>query len=583
MKKLAVTVLMLGLMMQVNANIFFAAPPAGDLSIDGITVVHNGIIVNGAGTGWTFNNGILTLDGYQGAFIAAAHMGDLTLALAPGSVNRIAGSPLEAGITVGANTTLIIQGAVGSLLEIANPGAMDAGIVGDANTACIIFNMAYVLTTGVRYGIYSQGPIELQNGSEVISDSAHVGVFLSDAPLTVNHSLLDSAGQNGGIVISNQGLIVENAGMIVAQSDHGEGIEVSGGIIVMDTSTVNATGSRAGIASKGGSISINECEITAEGVDGHGIIADGDIYVSGSVVEATGRHRGSGIFSNGDIEIAGGQVNAGSSGEHSIVAEGGTIRFKSGTTAAPKGLRAGAIMITGGSLNTPPSLVTPQPVNGQGQPAWKTDMTLPGVPAGTQITDVAGVPADYDLTDLFTDEAGAIYLWLPVENRLTGAAVEGQQFQGDISGGSRGALIPIVTAPVITNINVTLTVSKDFSDSIIVAATGSPSPTFSATLLNGDPLPFWISINFTTGEITAAPTAAVVPGKYVIRVTAGNSEGAATKNFTVQVNAVPPTGDSGTVFLTGAMALGSLSVLCVIAIRRKPGIFPRRRREDDPF
>ena len=97
-------------------------------------------------------------------------------------------------------------------------------------------------------------------------------------------------------------------------------------------------------------------------------------------------------------------------------------------------------------------------------------------------------------------------------------------------------------APVITNTTTALSVEQGAANTLAVTATGVPTPTFTATLQGGATLPTWISINASTGEITASPTAGEPTGDTVITVTASNGIGTdATMDFTITVTPVAVT------------------------------------------
>lgn len=571
MKKLIVTVLILGLTVLVIPQTFAAASSSGNLSVGEVTVVRDGATVTGSGTGWVYNNGVLTLNGYYGAAIAATDMGELTMALTPGTTNIITGPSsvsAGAGIVVGANTILIIQGAIGAALDVMGSGTMETGIYGSINTANIIFSMAEVNIIGVSYSIFSYGSVELQNSSKLIASSPH-GICLSGAPLTINQSVLSSNGSNNGMMVDNHSLMIENGSVVTAFSANGDGINVINGAIMIDHSVVSTTGI-TGINAMGGSVSINnESQVTTTSAAGDGIYADRNIYISDSVVEAVGGGQG-GLFSFSEILIAGSRVTASSTEGISIRADTGGIHISSGTITAPEGISADAITITGGSLDAPSSLVTPQPVDGQGQPVFKTGIILPGLPAGRPVTEMVGPPDDYDVTGIVTDDTCLICPWLPAGSIITCVTADKQQFIGQIPGGTSGSLMPTAAiAPTITNTSATLIAGKGSSASLIITASGNPAPTFSAALANGDPLPAWITLDSTSGNLTATPTSNLVLGNYIIRVTATNSTGTATKDFTVRVDAVPPTGDSGVLFFTGITALFALLALCGMVIWRR--------------
>lgn len=95
-----------------------------------------------------------------------------------------------------------------------------------------------------------------------------------------------------------------------------------------------------------------------------------------------------------------------------------------------------------------------------------------------------------------------------------------------------------LTAPQITNADTTLSVQQGTSGTLtVVTIAGTPAPAFSATLQGGNALPTWITIDASSGKITATPSASQTTGNTTITVTATNGIGTASaKDFTVAVS-----------------------------------------------
>ena len=95
-----------------------------------------------------------------------------------------------------------------------------------------------------------------------------------------------------------------------------------------------------------------------------------------------------------------------------------------------------------------------------------------------------------------------------------------------------------------------MTVVQGDTASLSVAASGIPSPNFSAVLKDGGSLPNWITLNQTTGELKASPPVTQPAGNTVISVSASNGVSPkATKEFTIKVVSkqytITATSDSG--------------------------------------
>lgn len=116
--------------------------------------------------------------------------------------------------------------------------------------------------------------------------------------------------------------------------------------------------------------------------------------------------------------------------------------------------------------------------------------------------------------------------------------------------------------PEITSTNST-TFTIGLANRFQVTATGTPTPTFSAT-----GLPAWATLNANTGVLTGAPPAGTTAGNLTLTITASNGvPPAATQTFTLTVSAIPTiaapmsvttlagtAGQSGSTNATGAAA-----------------------------
>ena len=183
--------------------------------------------------------------------------------------------------------------------------------------------------------------------------------------------------------------------------------------------------------------------------------------------------------------------------------------------------------------------------------------TLAGAqPAGQSIdiTNAGGVPLDWTLQ---IDYVGTPPAWLNASDTSGNISAGGSAtltISASMTGLSADTYAATITisspgnAPVV--INVTFTVSPAPSPPSItsaavtaaavgvaysyqVTATGSPAPTFDIDTAASDA---GLSINATTGLLTWTPSAA---GSQAVTVTATNSEGNDTQNFTITVSAAP--------------------------------------------
>ena len=154
-----------------------------------------------------------------------------------------------------------------------------------------------------------------------------------------------------------------------------------------------------------------------------------------------------------------------------------------------------------------------------------------GVPYGNPVRNVDGsvVPltgSGYNsgTNAIDTSAAGtSSYTWITETN-------PGSEFSGTLTVTVDG---PCPAAPAITSGVPTTPAATESPYSFAVTATGVPAPTFSIT---AGSLPAGLSLSATTGVISGTPT---TTGSFTFTVTATNSAGSDSKQYTVQVDAGP--------------------------------------------
>jgi hypothetical protein len=215
---------------------------------------------------------------------------------------------------------------------------------------------------------------------------------------------------------------------------------------------------------------------------GEGATCDGGtVTISGGTVTASGSGYAAGIGSGsgyycpaGRVDISGGQVTAtGSSGGAGIgggagfFCSGGSVGISGGTVVAQGSLQSqdigagrghyddyqfneddetdqmilimlnyfsslGTNIFTGGSIHLVNDMIGPAPRNGT-ERVWC--VTVPGLApnAPVEITlPAASLPAYFGVNDLFADETGRIYLWLPDGNHAFTAG--GRDYTASVNG-----------------------------------------------------------------------------------------------------------------------------------------------------
>jgi len=210
----------------------------------------------------------------------------------------------------------------------------------------------------------------------------------------------------------------------------------AGAVYVKGAGTgIRTAGIGSGSSGIGGRIHIAGGSVRAVGGGSPGGPAVGGPYahviISGGKVTATGGSCAPGIGGGRDgggtlIEISGGRVTAsasqlaagigagrdsGSKGTR-VYISGGTIRATSDSRGIGNGMsgRVAWIKVTGGSVYSSLEMTSPRPTDLEGNTVWK--VTVTGLVANAAV-NVTGLPAGYGVKDIFADDAGKIYPWLP--------------------------------------------------------------------------------------------------------------------------------------------------------------------------
>ncbi|MBR1563902.1 MAG: hypothetical protein IJ650_00995 [Paludibacteraceae bacterium] len=313
--------------------------------------------------------------------------------------------------------------------------AMMSALTMSAQTYTAEFNTdeaeAINITAAGHYRVYNDYALQTAVPIVVSADIADT-VYVDIQDINIKPTEQNSAmkiGENTVVVLN---LIGEESESILAGKTEGCGIEVAGALVINgnETTSLTCTGSGRAAAigtikstSVGGDITINGGVITAKaGSESAGIGASnagklGNITINGGQITARGDAYSSGIggsyISKGTVTITinGGTVIARSgyycknasigkgngthSGTVSVVINGGSIR-----ALGEKGADDGAVL---------------NPTNGTDEVKLFT-YTLTGE-EGVKVTEghiknyVLG--KDYGINDVYTDEEGKLYFWLP--------------------------------------------------------------------------------------------------------------------------------------------------------------------------
>ncbi|MBU7006031.1 leucine-rich repeat protein [Phosphitispora fastidiosa] len=291
--------------------------------------------------------------------------------------------------------------------------------------------------------------LEITGGMSLSSsENRNVEILLADDSANIIRNSLSNASPatGGGLVITCEHadepghICDEHCGSLNVYGPSGNGAGISGHNLTINGGNIYAKGgnSSPGIGKYGGTatnLRFNGGNITASGNGSYGTagIGGGDIsnadgiYIYGGIINASGVKQGAGI--------GGGDIFYGSGGQaHNIIIHSGTVMASSGYDTAYDIGGVGDcsnIQINGGSVNA--SSIKIQPVNASAEEVYQTIITLEGINTVTRVTDIQMTGADYyNISEIFTDASGKIYLYLPQDSTVTSITAAGNTYTGNI-------------------------------------------------------------------------------------------------------------------------------------------------------
>jgi len=220
-----------------------------------------------------------------------------------------------------------------------------------------------------------------------------------------------------------------------------------------------AIGSNTYVAGIGGNASMDAGEIIIEsgkitaigyygaGIGGGGTTTgcggkSGNITIKGGIVIAESAY-GAAIGSGGSKEDIPGEVEE-------IRITGGTVMASTAASGRPIGtgagsgqeaLTGGSLIISGGTViassNNGFELIQVAALTNEGNvPVYLTRVQLEGVDSATKISSLSatynGSAYSYGVTDMYTDDNGILYLYLPEGAKVTGATAQTKRYIGSV-------------------------------------------------------------------------------------------------------------------------------------------------------
>lgn len=292
--------------------------------------------------------------------------------------------------------------------------------------------------------------VSMKDGTSTTSERI---VFGSGAAVTLTISSLNIASAKGIDVSDTAGnceLILEGSNQISAMDSNDAGVHKGNGMGTLTFSgsgslnvTMNRTGSPYGSAIGGNKdetvqgLIFNGGTIVANGItDGAGIgsnpsrSATTSLTINGGIIRGIG-----GNYANG--------IGTGFGRADQITINGGTVYGCGGSSSISNGgicSGSSTVKITGGSVNmvnlnsNSNNTIFAQPVNTSGVPLYLTTIT---VGSGENLSKNALVTGltfqdsySYGIHDMYTDDSGKLYLWLPVNTVVTGVTTAYGSYTG---------------------------------------------------------------------------------------------------------------------------------------------------------
>ena len=387
---------------------------AGPFTISGTNTAGQVCVVVAAGvtSEVTLSNLTLAATGNQQCPFALESGANVSLFLA--GTNTLTSGNNRAGLEVSAGRTLSITNAPGDDAGAltATGGEYGAGIGGGNNGACgtVTINGGIVTANGSEFfgagiggGGGGGGGTVTINGGTVTANGGEMGAGIGSG------GYAGSDGGNGGTVNISGGNVTAMGGNWSAGIGGGDGD--AGGTVNISGGTVTATGGQYGAGIGGGNNDGNP-----DGIAGTG----GTVNISGGHVIATGGKCAAGIGGGT------GQQLAGSAGA-ALSVSGGTLFAIGGAGGAP-GVGGGLGNVEEGDTGNAPDISGSNHFTG-GSIRIDGDFAMAASSNGTACVWCVTVPkltpnasvvitslGTYGVNDLFADNNGKLYLWLPNDN-----------------------------------------------------------------------------------------------------------------------------------------------------------------------
>ncbi len=304
------------------------------------------------------------------------------------------------------------------VLTFTQPGAYEVSMASGA----------MVLPNGNRFTITDRIVVN----APASSASAPVSITLSSVNISLTAEYADLPGFDiKGTSFVNLTLVGSNALKPGLNLPEGTALTIGGDGSLYSTGIYDCAGIGGGNNISGGSIAINSGTVIATsgavnssyggaGIGGGTRGNGGTVTISGGTVTAVG---GEGSLHSGGAGIGGG-----------FNGDGGAVYISGGSVKAT-GHKSEAIGKGEGGISS--GTLMNKPAGEGGVPVYLTTVQLAGVNAATAVNSLtaslSGMPYTYGTDDMFTDEAGKLYLYLPEGTVVSVVETASSRYIGSIT------------------------------------------------------------------------------------------------------------------------------------------------------
>jgi len=444
-----------GVEVPTGASLAITNAPGDDVGALTVTGGYGGA---GIGGGYDANGGVVTVNGgtltVAGGFAGAGIGGGYNYSNIPNADTDSGGT-----VTVNGGAITVTSGNYAAGI---GGGAFGGGGTVTVNGGVVTATSGYG-GAGIGGGYNANGGAVTVNDGALTATGGHGGAGIGGG---YNYSNIPNAETNsGGTVTINGGTVSAIGGRYAAGI--GSGDYGGGGTVNISGGTVTATGGFDG-AGIGGGYDGQGCTVT---ITGGGVSATGGDYAAGigggytyNSTAATAAAGGTMNISGGRVMATGGRYAAGIGGGSGWTVEGGdgaTLTVAGGTVFATGGADggpgigsgvgnvgnggsaphvSGSCTFTGGSIRIDGGYAATDPTDGANR-VWCVTVTNLTPHAVTTVTGLG----TYGVTDLFADENGRLYFWLP-DNDYTFEA-GGSGYTAAVNGAAATATL-YLAAPV---------------------------------------------------------------------------------------------------------------------------------------